>query len=301
MDTGLVDLSLFAVSPTPNNHQFTVPEIPAYRRGPNDTLAHPGHHDEPLDYPRYYAEIPLPGYQRAVHRPVPRVSINKPLPPLPQRTLCGRKIAQRRDDANAPRCILSRIKRARTAPQATLYTPTIQQRRNLTSAPHLTLSVSQPHRDRDRGGPALPMVWMPDEQMWLIAQDEGFETRHSSSFESRSTHNYIPPRSARSESELSPVRSQFRTLMERQPERREAIFQEAIHGVTMFDYDDLDDPFPQPEFRVEHDWQSETSSWHTAESGVSALSEDPANYLRPFEWEGVAMEIQRIQRPSSAL
>ena len=300
MDMGLVDLSLFAVSPT-NDQQFTVPEIPAYRRRPNNTSTHPRHHDETLDYPRYSDEIPRPRYETAVYRSAPRACTNKPLPPLPRKTVCERRIAMRRDDANAPRCILSRIKRARTAPQPTRYANTIQQRRNLTSIPRLTLSVSQPQQDQIRSRPALPMVWMPDEQMWLIAQDEGFETYHSSSFESRSIHNYVPPRSARSESELSPVRSQFRTLMERQPEQRfSPAFQEAIHGVSMFDYDDLDDPFPQPEFQVEHDWQSETSrnSWYSAESGVSALSEDPANYLRPFEWEGVAME---IQRPSSAL
>lgn len=300
MDMGLVDLSLFAVSPT-DDHQFTVPEIPAYRRRLNNTSARLRHHDERPNDPRYYDEMPLPGRERAVYRPVPQACTNKPLPPLPRKIACRRKMAMRQDNANAPRCILSRIKRARTAPPITCCTSTIQQRRNSTSTPRLTLSVSQPQQDQVTSRPALPMVWMPDEQMWLIAQDEDLETHHSSSFESPSMPNYIPPRSTRSESEISPVRSQFRTLMERPPEQRfSPAFQEAIHGVSMFDYTDLDDPFPQPEFDVEHDWQSETSrnSWYSAESGVSALSEDPANYLRPFEWEGIAME---IQRPSSVL
>ena len=155
----------------------------------------------------------------------------------------------------------------------------------------------------------MPMVWMAEEQMWLIADDGAFNT-YRSSFDSQSHHDI--PRSTRSEpysgqrdSELSPVRSQFRTLIERRPEERSSPdFQGAANSVRapMFDYDDYEHPSPTPGFEVTQDWQSETSrnSWHSAISGVSALSEDPGTHSWSSEWSGLGLAIE-MNRPSSAL
>ncbi|MCJ1236283.1 hypothetical protein MMC14_004262 [Varicellaria rhodocarpa] len=318
MNSGLVDLSLFAVSPT--SHEFTIPEIPAYEGHSYEGHSHNAQndhrfYDEIPAYQRYYDEIAWQDENGRTYRSIPHASTNKPLPPLPRRRLCERRVDPRREDINPPRCILARMRRVRTYPpnssEGRNQSNSIQQRRNtLTSAPQLTLTVPQLHLGQERGRPAVPMVWMADEQMWLIADDVGFDTYHSSSFDPQPYHTL--PRSARSEpysarrdSELSPVRSQFRTLMERRSEQRSSPdFQDAVNGVRVpiFDYEDYEDPSSTPGFGIIHDWQSETSrnSWHSAISGVSALSEDPGTHSTPSEWEGLGLAIE-LNRPLSAL
>ena len=313
MNSGLVDLSLFAVSPT--THEFTIPETPALERHSLNTPNNLGFSDELPAYQRHYDEFAWQDENGRTYRPLPHARTNKPLPPLPRRRLCERRNDPRREDINPPRCILARMRRVRTYPQNSNENVTqsnsIQQRRNtVTSTPQLTLTVPQLQREEDRGRPAMPMVWMADEQMWLIADDEEFNAYRSSSFDLQPYH--AGPRSARSEpysyrrdSELSPVRSQFRTLMERRPEERSSPdFQEAVNGirVPMFDYNDYEDPSSTPGVEMMHDWQSDTSrnSWHSAISGVSALSEDPGAHSWPSEWDGLGLAIE-INRPSSAL
>ena len=301
MSEGLVDLSLFAVSPT-NDHQFTIPEIPPYRYR-DDITTYRGYYGDVPDDERDYDDVAWPAY--GTYQPAPRVWTNKPLPPLPRRRLCERRSDLGREDLSS-RCILRRIRRIRTDVQPRTHGDTLQQRRNSISTPQLTLSVPQQYQEEGRGRPALPMVWLPDEQMWLIVDSEDFDTYRTSAFEPLPL--YTPPRSARSEpsvnrpdSEFSPVRSQFRTLMDRRPEQRfSPPLQEAISGLTVWDYFDYEDPSSLSANPVEADWHSETSrnSWHSAESGVSALSEDPSHLLGPSEWEGLALE---ILRPSSAM
>ena len=304
MTEGLVDLSLFAVSPT-NDHQFTTPEIPAYRYR-DDIITYRGYYGDISSDERYYDETALA--ENGTHQPVPRVVwTNKPLPPLPRRRLCERRVLVRRDEMNNPRCILSRIRRIRTEPQSSrTRTDTLQQRRNSIATPQLNLSVPQQYDREDRGRPAPPMVWLPDEQMWLIVDSEDMDDYPSSTFEPLPI--YSPPRSARSEppvdrrnSDLSPVRSQFRMLMDQRPEQRfSPPLQEAISGISIWDHHDHEDPLSFSALPVEPDWRSETSrnSWYSAESGVSALSVDPSHLLSLPDWEGLALE---ILRPSSAV
>ena len=124
------------------------------------------------------------------------------------------------------------------------------------------------------------MIWLPDEEMWLIAAidddcDNGYNA-YPYMDNAPFNDDYIQnPRSVRSEPspdtddpDLSPVRSQFRMLMERRPlvdARYSPPLQEAIHGMGIYDYEDLD-AFGNPEspvgIRIERDWQDE------AESGI---------------------------------
>lgn len=275
MDGGLVDLSLFADFPI-NDHHFAVPQIPTFQ----SLHQHISWSDQE-DGGHHQQAVPL--------------CTMKPLPPLPRRPFIECGFDPRRYDGHS-RCILSRMKRSLSdnhaaeisayhantiqqsmAQQSANQPSTIHQRRLIAAIPQLTLS--SPSQHQFRGRPASPMVWMPDEQMWLIVDDEGFRRDHSTTYPGPST--YSSPRYARSEPsprqhdhDFSPIRTQFMTLIRPQldEERLSPLFQEAIHGVSMYEYGDPNEP---PTFQSERDWRVETTrreSWQTAIGGISPLS-----------------------------
>lgn len=267
----LVDLSLFATSPTFEGN-FTSPNVWEQQ--------YSLHSDTP----------PLRNYSR----PLPRDYSSKPLPPLPRRRMCPtpRSSTPRRSDTES-HCIIKKIKRTRSNDQAPTQNTDSNQRRNLTSptpqlgfsayqentllqrrnltgpAPQLTLSAPQ---SNSRGlSTASAMVWMPEEQMWLISGDlqrdviSSYEpdaappaytpaltsrnfTRSEPSPTIRSQHDLTPP--------LTPVQIQLERLLEqhrreplpqppsapRDEERLSPLFQEAMNSVPMMDPADLNPP-----------------------------------------------------------
>lgn len=231
---GLVDLSLFATSPADDRHFAVLNETPPER-----------------NY-RSQRELSCPPSRRAAM---------KPLPTAPMGRLCKRSAIRGRHDANS-RCILERIKRMRVADHAGVTSPTIQQRRSATTTPPLTLTVPASRLDATAtpqvtlSGPPLltrdgrhsrpAMVWMPDEQMWLIQTDREQDVNHYF-WGLHSTANQPAIRYTRSEpspdsnthfdlSPLSPVRSQFLSLIETSDQGRlTPLFQEAVQTVPLTD------------------------------------------------------------------
>ncbi|MCJ1481139.1 hypothetical protein MMC06_001295 [Schaereria dolodes] len=228
----------------------------------------------------------------------------KPLPPLPERRFCRTRLDPRRDDP-AARCILSRVKRMRAQTVPHSQHNTIQQRRNIVPNPYLTLSAPQ-----QRGIPASPMIWLEDEQVWLIADGRGFDEYYGPSYPSPPEYEHIPPPYARSEpsprqpeSENLPIHGQFLSLMdnERDEDRLSPLFQQAIHAFSPFGPHEPDssDMLSVPE--TERDWDTETSrqqSWHSATSSISPFTESQPSTGEGKAWETLAM---RVIRPSSAM
>ena len=177
-----------------------------------------------------------------------------PLPALPRTRTCQ----QVADDGSE--CILKRIKRTATD-QAIPSPGSLLQRRNANATPQLTLSV--PHEsprpqnsnnNRNRNKP-LPMVWMPDEQMWLIVGEPEQRTSHAARAAYPTPPAYTPQSFARSEPSSrvtsrwdltppqTPIQSQLQSLLQpRDEERLSPLFQEAMNSVPMTDHFDLPPP-----------------------------------------------------------
>ena len=222
----LVDLSLFAESPT-RDHHFAVTYAPRQVR-----------FDE------------APSAQRYRSRTIPADLTNKPLPPLPSRRLRSRA----RPSASRvcePECILKRIQRIGSNDSTISQPSALLQRRNPLSPPALTLSVPS-SRPLNRN-PASAMVWMPDEQMWLITGEEQQEPSGRAAFQTAypSPPAYTPRAAPRSEPlpdipppfdltpPLTPVQYQLQSLIQpprrRDEERLSPLFQEAMNSVPMMD------------------------------------------------------------------
>lgn len=234
MDTPdeLFDLSLFAESPTFDRH-FTTRQVPR-----------PQHHEEPPRQPRLYEPM------------MPRDYQNKPLPPLPQRRYRPRPKYPRGCDMES-RCILKRIQRIGSNDHRNSRSETLLQRRNPTSPPQLTLSVPQSHPWNRH--PASAMIWMPDEQMWIIAGEVQQDVPYQNGYPLPPP--YSPRGFTRSEPSpnipvpfdltppMTPVQHQFQTLIQRsvEPQRQEErmeetmfpLFQEAMNSVPMMDPGEL--------------------------------------------------------------
>ena len=261
----IVDLSLFATSPTFDRHF-------ALSGGPG----------------QQHNVQPHPPSPRNFSRPLPRDYSLKPLPPLPRR----RCPTPKRCDVES-HCIIGKIKRARSHEQAPTQNINLAQRRNLTSpnpqldfsayqentllqrrnptssAPQLTLSA--PQSNPRSLGTTSAMVWLPEEQMWYISGEvqrdvisshepdaappaytptsiRGNFTRSEPSPTIRSQHDLTPP--------MTPIQLQLERLLEQhrqeplpQPpsilpdeERFSPLFQEAMNSVPMLDPADLAPP-----------------------------------------------------------
>lgn len=282
---GLVDLSLFATSPTNDRH------FAPSNNSPSEGI---------------YRQVPCYRSQRELNHSLPRSFAMKPLPPLPPRGLCKRR-EMRRHDANS-RCILMRLKRAAVDDRQRSEALTLQQRRNVTATPQLTLSVP-PRSGREESNPRPSMIWMPEEQMWLT-QDRDNQDRDNQDRDNQNNGPcfwaYPPPppysghHYSRSEpspdsdhhfdlSPRSPVRNQFLSLMESSgQERLSSLFQEAVQTVPMMD---LSHHSPRASFAPEQDWPSDTSdyqSYHSANSYPAvrtSLSEEQRIVFPQLAWE----------------
>lgn len=267
----LVDLSLFATSPTFDGN-FNSPDVWEQQ--------YSLHSDAP----------PLRNYSR----PLPRDYSSKPLPPLPRRRKCPtpRCPTPKRSDTES-HCIIKKITRTRSNDQVSTQNTESNQRRNLTSptpqlgfsayqentllqrrnltgpAPQLTLSAPQ---SNSRGlSTASAMVWMPEEQMWLISGDlqrdvisshepDAAPPAYTPAYTPRNFTRSEPSPTIRSQHDLTPpltlVQVQLERLLEqhrreplpqppsvlRDEERLSPLFQEAMNSVPMTDPADLNPP-----------------------------------------------------------
>lgn len=267
----LVDLSLFATSPTFDGH-FALPDVPGQQHD-SRTDAHP---------------------QRNFSRPLPRDYSSKPLPPLPRRRMCptSRCPTPKRCDTES-HCIINKIKRARSNEQAPIQNTNLLQRRSLTSpTPQLGFSAYQENTLLQRRNPTSPapqltlsapqsnprslstasaMVWMPEEQMWLIAgevQRDDISSHEPDAAPPAYTPSYTPRNFTRSEPSptirsqhdltppMTPIQVQLERLLEQQrreplpqppsilrdEERFSPLFQEAMNSVPMMDHADIVPP-----------------------------------------------------------
>ena len=230
----LVDLSLFAESPT-IDHTFSVPNF--------------------TGQPRFED---LPQLPRNRSYTLPPEHVNKPLPPLPHRRLCPRPRGPvcRGYDVDS-RCILKRIQRIASNDQSTSQADTLLQRRRPLSPPALTLSV--PHANPLNRNSASAMIWMPDEQMWLIAGERHQQDTNQNTYQTAypSPPPYSPGGYTRSEPSptiqppfdmtppLTPVQYQLQSLIRppgRDEERFSPMFQQAMNSVPMLNPEELFPP-----------------------------------------------------------
>ena len=262
----LVDLSLFATSPTFDRH-FAIPDLPGQQNNGQ------------LD------ATPL----RNFSRPMPRDYSSKPLPPLPRRRCQTPRCSTPKHCNIESHCIINKIKRARSHDQPPTQNSNSLQRRNLTSpTPQLGFSAYQENSLLQRRNPTSPapqltlsapqsnsrslstasaMVWMPEEQMWLITGEVQRDvisshepdtappaysprnfTRSEPSPTIRSPHDLSPP--------MTPIQVQLERLLEqhqreplpqppstlRDEERFSPLFQEAMNSVPMVDPSELAPP-----------------------------------------------------------
>ena len=266
----LVDLSLFATSPTFDRY-VTLPNVPGQQ-----------HNVQPDAY-----------LLTNISRPLPRDYSSKPLPPLPRRRWSTPRCPTPRRCNIESHCIINKIKRARSHEQAPTQNPDLIQRRNLTSptpqlgfsayqentllqrrnltsaAPQLTLSA--PQSNSRSLSTASAMVWMPEEQMWLITSEvqrdvisshepDAAPPVYTSACTSRHFTRSEPSPTIRSQDDLTPpmtpVQIQLERLLEQQrreplpqppsilrdEERFSPLFQEAMNSVPMVDPADLTPP-----------------------------------------------------------
>ncbi|KAL8932741.1 MAG: hypothetical protein Q9216_006699 [Gyalolechia sp. 2 TL-2023] len=301
---GLVDLSLFATSPTDDRH-LAVDDLP-----PTDRI--------------FRART---GGLASMHYgyPLPRCYTMKPLPPLPRRKYCPKRGSGRGPDFTS-RCILTRMKRQRVDDDTFGQGATIQQRRSPTTAtPHLTLTLP-PSSTQPTTRTASAMIWMPDEQMWLIAEeitgrnhDTNQDTTNNfdlSAYDENTFHYHERSDYPRSEPSPgpytyynitppeSPVLSQFRSLLvePRDEERLSPLFQEAVQTVPMSDSVSLyAHSFEEEEREREQERQqsreTERSNQESFHSAIEFLAGGPTRpYYRDHSSRG-----RELARPSSAM
>ncbi|KAL8727046.1 MAG: hypothetical protein Q9181_005840 [Wetmoreana brouardii] len=249
----------------------------------------------------------------------------KPLPPLPPRKLCRRGGSGGRPDFTS-RCILTRMKRQREGDHAFTRGVTLQQRRSgpTVTTPQLTLTLPPSTTPSHPRGSTSAMIWMPDEQMWLTAEeitdqyhDQYHQTTnhdHQSAY-TENTFRYYQPEYPRSEPSPgpyayydltppeSPVLSQFRSLLvePRDEERLSPLFQEAVQTVPMSDsaslysqHLDVDEP---ERGQSRHSERSRQESFHSA---IEFLAGGPT---RPYYRDHGAWgdQARKLARPSSAM
>lgn len=266
---GLVDLSLFAFAPTDDRFSSYIPDISHAstsfdEAGPTEIREFygPQQHQES----NWTAEPGSIIRQEAIVRP--RATM-KPLPPLPRTRVC-QDIARRCNADDNSQCILKRIKRTGTCDSSVVSPGSLLQRRNMATVPQLTLSAPQQTFEGDRiaAGQSSSMVWMPDEQMWLITgeaersrphNDAPFTTaqveRTMMPYAYPRTPAYSPRASARSEPNTrpnshwdltppqTPIQSQLQSLLQpRDEERFSPLFQEAMNSVPLADNGELPPP-----------------------------------------------------------
>ena len=271
---GLVDLSLFDWAPASQN-----PPISLHVRTTSNTRIESSR--------ERVREFYGPG-ERRTRSSSPQAApsqrtATKSRPSLPCAKLCQQTSA-RSDDGS--QCVLKRLRRTGTSDSANSPSALLQ-RRNLPATPQLTLSV--PQSSQETRPPASSMVWMPDEQMWLVISEEPvnyFPTRtdYPGPSEYPTPPEYTPrvyPPSepitqTASQWEFtpppSPVQCQLQSLLQpRDDERLSPLFQEAMSSVPLTDTLDLPPP-PSYEGTMRQGQPAPRSATLDRQSRVSSLT-----------------------------
>ncbi|CAF9917416.1 MAG: hypothetical protein GOMPHAMPRED_001252 [Gomphillus americanus] len=294
MASGLVDLSLFAYSPAADQHFSNLSRIEDYRLHTTatwPTMATPSGTIEPQQsaikqMPRrqrrniYDLCIPSTG-DRCVLRRIKRVKLD---------TLRGDHRLQLRSAPSAYASAPSAYINPNTIPVQSTQIPT-QSLPNQTLQERQTPTEPQPTLPNDNitiSGNGVPMIWLSDEQMWLVADptDPGYGYFATGPEEGI---DWLPPyvendspSSEPSQSDFSPIREQFMSLMEvsRQDQRPPTInpdepqmsplFQEALAGVTMLNFNDSSD------YTLPHGTIQPAESRKSSQSGE--INTDQAGY-----------------------
>ncbi|KAL8803521.1 MAG: hypothetical protein Q9182_003122 [Xanthomendoza sp. 2 TL-2023] len=206
---------------------------------------------------------------------------------------------------------------------------TIQQRRSgpTTAAPQLTLTLP-PSTSATSARGASAMVWMPDEQMWLTADEVTYQRpqtahhRHQSAYAEHAVFHQRSdyPRSEPSPGPYtfyditppdSPVVSQFRSLLTepRNEEMLSPLFQEAISSVPFSDSASLysrpsEESVREPSSaEQEHERQpSRSSGQESFHSAIEFLAGGPVRPLGNCQREhGVwGSQARKLTRSSSS-
>lgn len=271
---GLVDLSLFDWAPTSQHHPNSL-NIGATGNSISD------HSRGGIQ--EYYGPRPQP-HISSLDRTSPRRDATK-IPETSSRSRICHQGAHRCDDGS--QCILKRIRRTGTSDCANSPSALLQ-RRNLPAAPQLTLSV--PHSNQESRPPASSMVWIPDEQMWLVIT----EVEQSEHYAPRTDYpaptayptppQYTPRAYPRSEPSTqtpsdwnlttprSSVQYQLQSLLHpRDEERLSPLFQEAMNSVPLTDHFDLPPP-PSYEGTMRREQRFSRVPAHDRDSLVSSLT-----------------------------
>ena len=272
---GLVDLSLFSWAPSDDFYSHS-PSIPLRQ----------DHAQEPaLRGVREYYAPPRPEITAYQADSVGREEIMKPLPPLPRNRVC-QQVASYYDDGS--QCILKRIRRT-TSGDSNASTSALLQRRQMAVAPP-QLTLSAPVTEQGPSNQGSSMVWMPDEQMWLVISEvePSFGNTPRTDYPASSTYPtppaYTPRGFASSEPSpraplqwdltppQTPLQSQLQSLLHpRDEERLSPLFQEAMNSVPLNDPYEYPPP-PSYEGTVGRSFSSRRSRTPVGESSISSLS-----------------------------
>ncbi|KAL8759476.1 MAG: hypothetical protein Q9184_003620 [Pyrenodesmia sp. 2 TL-2023] len=224
-------------------------------------------------------------------------------------------------------CILTRMKRQRADDDTFRRGASIQQRRSgpTTATPQLTLTLPPSTTGQPSNRTSSAMIWMPDEQMWLIAEEitgrnEDIPNNFDlSAYEENAFSYHQRPDYPRSEPSPgpytyydltppdSPVVSQFRSLLvePRDEERLSPLFQEAMQTIPMSDSASLysqsfDERLYEREQERLDSGSSERSRQESFHSAIEFLAGGPTrpNYQDGSGWNSQA---RKVARPSSAM
>ena len=298
----LVDLSLFATSPS-DGRQFAASYMSPTDHGLRDVSCYTA--------------------QRRFNVSQERNYMMKSLPPLPRRRLCRRRPPPRRGDPTSP-CILDRLKRTKMHCPCCEQRPTLQQRRHHTTAPTLTLSLPAASHEgrgtRRERAPRATMIWMPDEQMWLVQDPthlnagshvrsyvppprySGYRYTRSEPSPEPSALFDLPPlspardQSVEHEEPADEIRNQFLRLMQpEEDERLSSLFQEAIQAVPPMT--DTAPSTPHATYAIDDDWTHpvsgdgeedasiDTSTYDSYHTAVASPDEDNQSIRSPVSPE----------------
>ncbi len=264
----LVDLSLFSYSPTDDRH-FALPgSSPSYEHvyeGPRQ----PPREQQPstLCYEEMTQQTRQAQDTQQTQRHIAQQYTRKPVPTTSARRIGENTLlpVSRNFVADESECILNRMKRRKTHESPRAPSDNIQARRGVASAPALTLSVPESNPVNETS--ASSMVWMPEDQIWVIVGQDAEQERYPDLDDYPTPPAYSPPRSrnycrsaptTRVNSQwemqitppMSPIQTQLQSLIQPPPEERDEerlspLFQEAMNSVPMMD---TLDPPPPPSY-----------------------------------------------------
>jgi len=168
----LVDLSLFSISPT-GDRPFPLSDTP---ESTSPQIRISSWEDIPPDYhPALLQDKPLPPLP--TDWPSPPVSNEWPISPVPSEWPRPHGWIQSPEDRyhdlkpakKRSGCFLSKIKRSKSD---TSHGQNKKDKKSSAGTPKLTLAVPQ---QAARTVPSSPLLWVPDEQLWIVQEQPTFQ------------------------------------------------------------------------------------------------------------------------------